>query len=97
MAGERDPGAKIGWSREQKAEVVRQVQHHLREEFDLDLGDLGTELLIEFFGELIGPFYYNQAIEEAAKLVNRQAETLLADLAVLLRQVPEPRGGGASG
>ncbi|GAB4322559.1 MAG: hypothetical protein Kow0010_03440 [Dehalococcoidia bacterium] len=97
MAAERDPALKLGWTREQKTEVVRRVQHHLREAFDLDLGDLGAELLVEFFGELVGPFYYNQAIEEAAKLVNRQAETMLADLGVLMRPVPEPRGDGRRG
>lgn len=92
MAGEHSPALKPRWTREQKMEVVRRVQQHLRDEYELDLGDLGTELLIEFFGELVGPFYYNQAIEEAAKLINRQTETLLADLGVLVRMLPEPRG-----
>jgi len=92
MASGHDPALKLKWTREQKTEIVRQAQQHLRDEHDLDLGDLGAELLIEFFGELVGPFYYNQAIDEAAKLVNRQAETMLADLGVLMRTLPGPRG-----
>jgi uncharacterized protein (DUF2164 family) len=72
--------------KDDKLEVVRQVQQHFRDEFDFELGDLEAELLLEYFEKLLGPFAYNEAIADARAVVARRAETMDEELFGLTRQ-----------
>ncbi len=82
-------------SKEERLELVRQVQHYFQTEFELDLGDLGAGFVIEFFGKLLGPAYYNRALADARAIVADRAQTTDEELFGLTRQIgsrdgPEP-------
>ncbi|MFQ5380606.1 MAG: DUF2164 domain-containing protein [Dehalococcoidia bacterium] len=83
-------------SKEERLELVRQVQHYFREEFDVDLGDLGAEFVIEFFGKLLGPPYYNRAVADARAIVADRAQTIDEELFGLTREL-KWRGGPGRG
>ena len=78
-------------SREQKADLARHVQHHMREEFDLELGDLAAGLLIDYFADLLGPLSYNEAIADARAIVLDRADTMQAELEALTKPIQAPR------
>lgn len=74
-------------TKEQKVEAVRLLQQYLLDEHDFELGDLGTEMLLEFVGKTIGPAYYNEAIEDARATAANRAETIQEELLGLTRGV----------
>ncbi|RIX53675.1 DUF2164 domain-containing protein [Paenibacillus nanensis] len=55
--------------KEQKMEIVRNVQAYFEGERSEQLGDLGAEQLIDFMIGELGPYIYNKAIEDARQLV----------------------------
>ena len=50
---------------ERKQTLVSAIQVHFRDHLDQELGQLGAELLLEFFVRELGPPVYNQAIRDA--------------------------------
>jgi uncharacterized protein (DUF2164 family) len=87
MAG-ASPFPKV--SKEQRLELVRQLQTYFRDELDQDLGDLAAGLLLDFLGPKIGAFYYNQALTDARKVVAERAQTIDEEL-FALETPPERR------
>jgi uncharacterized protein (DUF2164 family) len=73
--------------RAEKLEAVKQLQQYLEDELEVQAGDLGAELLLDFVAELVGPVYYNAALDDARLVVMRRDEALQEDLAVLERTV----------
>jgi len=81
--------------RELRGELVRQVQQYLRDNFDLEAGDLASGLLLDFAGQIVGPLYYNNGLRDALAAASRHAEALEVDVFSLERPVnprTEPRG-----
>ncbi len=81
-----DPALKR-LSKDQKTELLRQVQQYFRVEFEVELGDLRAELVLEFFGALVGPLHYNEAIEDARAVAAARAETIQEEIFGLTRKL----------
>ena len=72
--------------KEKKKALVRAVQSYFEEKLDQEIGDLGSELLIDFFVKELGPAVYNQAIQDAQAFLQDK----LVDMDVQLHE-EEPR------
>lgn len=77
---------RIQLSDDRKAQLVSAVQSYFRDNLDLELGELGAGLLIEFFVRELGAPVYNQAIRDAHDFL----EEKLVDLAGEFYE-PEPQ------
>lgn len=55
--------------REQKAVIIKNVQVYFEEERSENIGELGADLLVDFMMKELAPYIYNQAIEDARRLV----------------------------
>jgi uncharacterized protein (DUF2164 family) len=64
----------------ERTELIRLLQQYLRDHLDVEAGDLGAELLLARVGELVGPIYWNKALEEASLMVKDHAESMAVDL-----------------
>lgn len=51
---------------------------YFSEELDQDLGDLASQLLVDFIIEELAPHVYNQGIEDAYTYIRDKAEDLFA-------------------
>jgi uncharacterized protein (DUF2164 family) len=78
---------------ELRKEFVRQFQHYLRDEFELECGDLAAGLFIDFAGMLLGPVYYNAGLHDALALASQHNEGLAVDVLALEKE-PNPRPSG---
>jgi uncharacterized protein (DUF2164 family) len=78
MTAQKDPFKAL--QVRERTELIRLMQQYLRDHFDLEAGDLGTELLLERAGELLGPVYWNEALKQAAAIVTDHAEMTGVDL-----------------
>lgn len=52
------------------------LARYLRDELDVDVGRLQAGLLLDFIGEKLGPYRYNQALRDAQSLFAAKAEAL---------------------
>jgi len=56
---------KLKFEKDQRAAIVGKIQRYFVEELDSEIGAIPAELLLNFFTENIGPFYYNQGLSDA--------------------------------
>jgi uncharacterized protein (DUF2164 family) len=69
---------RIKISKENKEEMRNRIMNYFSEERDEDLGDLASELLLDFFIEELGPYIYNQGIEDAYVYIKDKVDDLFA-------------------
>ncbi len=55
--------------KEQKEEIVQSVQAYFEEERSESIGQLAAEQLIDFMIGELGPYIYNNAIEDARMMI----------------------------
>lgn len=60
---------KIKFSREEKADIVGRIRHYFRDELDREIGEIGAEMLLEFFSVEIGGYYCNRGLYDAQNLL----------------------------
>lgn len=59
---------KIEFSKEETAEIVGRIQDYFRTELDQDIGNIPAEMLLRFFTEQVGAFYYNRGLNDAQQV-----------------------------
>lgn len=69
---------KIKVSQENKWEMEKLIKDYFGKERDEDLGDLASLLLLDFFIEELGPYLYNQGVEDAYAYIKDKTEDLFA-------------------
>ena len=67
---------RISWSEEQKAHIVQKIKRYFVEELDEEIGQFDAEFLLEFFGNEIGAYYYNQGLQDAARVIESQTDVM---------------------
>ncbi len=75
----------IQFSREETADITAKLRAYFREELEIDLAALPAEMLLDFLGREIGPFFYNRAVYDAQAVVAKKAEDIVETLAGLER------------
>lgn len=68
---------KIKLNEVTKEEMRRAIAVYFHEERDEDLGELASHLILEFFLEELGPYIYNQGVEDAYVYTKDKAEDML--------------------
>lgn len=56
---------KLKFEKEERAAIVGKIQRYFVEEMESEIGVIPSEQLLNFFTETIGPFYYNQGLNDA--------------------------------
>lgn len=75
----------IAFSREETAAITGRLQTYFRDELEVDLGGLQAEMLLDFLGREIGPFFYNRGLYDAQAVVAAKAEDISEAIAGLER------------
>jgi uncharacterized protein (DUF2164 family) len=63
-------------SKEQKAEAIQSIRRFAAEKLELQLSELQAESLLDYFFREIGPFAFNEGVQEAQKFLLRFGEAL---------------------
>lgn len=61
---ERGP-KPISFSKEERAEIVGRIQRYFVDELDSEIGALPAEMLLAFFTEQMGAYFYNRGLRDA--------------------------------
>ena len=66
----------IPLSKEKQREVMQSILRFFREKLDVELSEVQATSLLTYFFYEIGPFAYNQGVEDAQKQLIRLGEDL---------------------
>lgn len=75
----------IAFSREETVAITGKLRTYFRDELEVDLAALPAELLLNFLGREIGPFFYNRGLYDAQAVVAAKAEDIGEAIAGLER------------
>lgn len=68
--------ADIELSSEERARLTRQIQEHVREELDHEIGNMEAGFLLDRLSEALGATFYNKGVRDAAALFARRSDDL---------------------
>lgn len=64
----------ITFSREETKAIVGEIQDYFREELDQSIGAIPAEMLMQFFAEKMGAYFYNRGLYDAQALVRKKID-----------------------
>ncbi len=64
----------IKFSREETRAIIGEIQDYFREELDQSIGAIPAELLMGFFAEKMGAYFYNHGLYDAQALVRKKID-----------------------
>jgi uncharacterized protein (DUF2164 family) len=64
----------IKFSREETKAIVGEIQDYFREELDQQIGAIPAEMLMQFFAEKMGAYFYNRGLYDAQALVRKKLD-----------------------
>jgi uncharacterized protein (DUF2164 family) len=66
----------IKFEKDERTAIVSRIQRYFVDELDSEIGTIPAELLLNFFTEQIGPFYYNQGLGDAQAVLVRMVDNI---------------------
>ena len=69
------PMKKVSFDKTEREAIVGRIQRYFVDELDSRIGNIPAEQLLQFFGEIIGPYYYNRGLNDAQAVFARVADT----------------------
>ncbi len=70
----------IKFSREETKAIVDDIRDYFRNELDQDIGSIPAEMLMMFFADKMGAYFYNRGVYDAQALVRERMDNLSDDL-----------------
>ena len=67
---------KIAFEKAEREAIVGKIQRYFVDELDSEIGGIPAELLLNFFTEAIGPFYYNRGLNDAQAVFARSLDNV---------------------
>ncbi|MDQ6418748.1 DUF2164 domain-containing protein [Paenibacillus sp. LHD-117] len=74
--------------RETKLQLVSELRSYLEKELDLEIGELAGEQFLDHLLKLLTPPIYNQAIDDARKVIEQRMAATDEDLYALQKSAP---------
>lgn len=71
----------------EKRQLCDEIAHFFKEEYDLELGMIGTGNILDFFQEILGNRIYNKALDDARKFYEKYADDMETDYYALYKDV----------
>jgi len=64
----------ITFSREETKAIVGDIQDYFRDELDQSIGAIPAEMLMQFFAQKMGAYFYNRGLYDAQALVRKKID-----------------------
>lgn len=66
--------SEIKFTSEERNVICRKIQLYFQEELDQEIGQFDAGFLLDFFGEEIGPYFYNRGLYDAQAILESRME-----------------------
>lgn len=70
--------SKIKLSKEKKEEMISSIKNYFLKEREEELGDLASNMILNFIIEELAPEFYNEGVYDSYKYMNDRNEDLLS-------------------
>lgn len=70
----------ISFDKDETKAIVSEIRDYFREELDQDIGVLPAEMLMNFFADKMGAYYYNRGVHDAQAALKQRMDSLHDDL-----------------
>ena len=71
---------EIEFSKPQKELLARKIQTYFEDELEHEIGRFEAEFLLDFFTKEIGGFFYNQGLQDAQAVLQKNVENISEEL-----------------
>jgi len=75
----------ITLTKEQKENAIEAIRDYILDNFELEIGNLQSDMFLDFITEHIGVYYYNKAVIDSLSAMTDKVD----DLYLLLKDEPE--------
>jgi uncharacterized protein (DUF2164 family) len=72
--------AKIEFSKQKRDALVDKLARYLDRELDCETSPLQAGFLLDFISEQMGPYYYNQGVQDAQALFREKLEDAVYEI-----------------
>ncbi|MEJ8475477.1 DUF2164 domain-containing protein [Roseibium algae] len=72
--------AELELSKDEREQLVRVIQDHMRDELEQDIGNMEATLLLDRLVGPLGDTFYNKGLRDAAALLSRRADDMADEL-----------------
>ncbi|HPU63254.1 MAG TPA: DUF2164 domain-containing protein [Mobilitalea sp.] len=76
----------IELSNEEKKQLIQDIIYFFETERDEKLGIIGSEMILDFFLDSLGPVIYNKALDDAKRWFDKRFEDIEADYYSLYKE-----------
>ncbi len=76
----------IEFSSQQKGNIIAKIQSYFEQQLDQDIGQFDAEFLLDFFSDKIGPYYYNQGLQDAQVVIQNS----LSNISEAIEEIEKP-------
>ncbi len=66
----------IRLKKEEKEEIIREIQYFYQNEREEEIGALASEILLDFITLKLGKFYYNKGVQDSEKYLKEKLSEL---------------------
>lgn len=73
----------IKFDREETKAIVGEIQDYFRQELDQTIGAIPAEMLMQFFADRMGAYFYNRGLYDAQALIRKQVDNLSDEIFAL--------------
>lgn len=70
----------IKFDRDETKAIVGEIQDYFRQELDQGIGAIPAEMLMQFFAERMGAYYYNRGLHDAQALIRKKLDDVSDDI-----------------
>lgn len=70
----------IKFDRDETKAIVNEIRDYFRNELDQDIGAIPAEMLMMFFVDKMGAYFYNRGLYDAQALVRERMDSLTDDI-----------------
>lgn len=78
--------------KEEKEQIIESVQRYAEEEWNQPIGRLGAEQWVDFMLKELGPYVYNEALQDARAVLLERMQSLEDELYTLEKPLTTRRG-----
>ncbi|MEH6652372.1 MAG: DUF2164 domain-containing protein [Motiliproteus sp.] len=78
--------AEIKLSKEKRDVLVSKIKRYFDDELNQDIGQFDAEFLLDFFSRELGPYLYNQGLQDARAIL----EAKLHDIDDAIYEIEQP-------
>ena len=83
--------SEITFEAQKRAEIIAKLQRYCDRELEFELGQFDGDFLLDFITKELGPYFYNQGIQDAQVVVNERLESIQDALYEIEKVYPKGR------